>query len=94
MRLHDRAGIQQHQHPMEPEMKKELLIATLRDLVNQPAKGLDGRSFIGPQSYPADLPDDQIETFDMVVALLVNKYDEKQEDISVTTVASRFKLIK
>ena len=32
----------------------------------------------------------------MVVALLVNKYDEKQEDtgISVTTIASRLKLIK
>ena len=30
----------------------------------------------------------------MAVALLVNKYDEKQEDISVTTVTSQLKLIK
>ena len=58
-------------------MKKELLIATLWDLLNPPAKGIDGRRFVGPQSFIADLPDEQIKTFDAVVNLLTAKYDQQ-----------------
>ena len=86
VRLHDQAGIPPHRQAMDPEMKKELLIATLRDPLNPPAKGIDGQRFVGPQSFIADLPDEQIETFDAVVNLLTVKYDQRQEDISATTV--------
>ena len=42
IRLHDQARMQPHRQPMDPEMKKELLIATLRDPPNPLAKGIDG----------------------------------------------------
>ena len=57
-------------------MKKELLIATLRNPLNPPAKGIDGQRFVSSQSFIADLPDEQIEIFDTVVTLLTVKYDQ------------------
>ena len=64
---------------MNLDMKKDLLIATLMDPGNLPAKVLDGGRYIGPRSHLADLPDEQVATFDMVAALLVKKYDENHE---------------
>ena len=66
-------------------MKKELLIATLRDPPNPPAKGIDERRFVGPESFIADLPDEQIDTFDTVVTLLTEKYDQRQENQLMNT---------
>ena len=73
---------------------KELLIATLRDPPNPLVKGIDGQRFVGLQSFIADLPDEQINTFDAVATLLTAKYDQRQEGISATTVASQLKLVK
>ena len=71
-----------------------MLIATLRGPLNPPVKGIDGRRFVGPQRFIANLPDEQIEPFDAVVNLLTAKYDQRQEDISASTVASQLKMVK
>ena len=76
-RLHDQAGMPPHRQAMDPEMKKKLLIATLRDPLHPPTKEIDGQRFVGLQSFIADLPDEQIKTFDAVVNLLTAKYDHR-----------------
>ena len=42
VRLHNQAGMPPHRQVMDPEIKKELLIATLRDPLHPPLKGIDG----------------------------------------------------
>ena len=49
VRLHDNAGTVAHRVAMG-DMKKELLIATLKDPARPPAKGMDRRKFVGAQS--------------------------------------------
>ena len=55
---------------------------------------IDLKSGKGPQSYIASLQDDQIDSYDKVVALLTLQYDNHYEPISATTVASQLRMLK
>ena len=52
---HDEAGWIGQQVEMMLQKQKRLLIATLQDPENPPLKGIDGRRFVGSQTYIADL---------------------------------------
>ena len=90
---HDEAGSVGHRVEMMPQ-KKRLLIAILWDPSNSPLKGIDGRRFVGPQTYITDLPVEQTDTYDKIVMLLTTKYDQKREEMSAITVANRLRMLK
>ena len=54
IRLHDNTGAEAYRVAMEDDMEIELLIAILKDPARPPAKGMDGRRFVGAQSLLAD----------------------------------------
>ena len=79
---HDEAGQVRYRVEMTPQKKRGLLIATLRDPADPPAKGVDGPdkgSLV--RRVIADLPNEQIDILDKVVTLLTSKSDEKHEDL-------------
>ncbi|RPB24203.1 hypothetical protein L211DRAFT_214844 [Terfezia boudieri ATCC MYA-4762] len=63
IRLYDNAGSVANRAAMDDEMKRELLLAILKDPTTPPAKGIDGRKFIGAQSWLAEQEEDDIATY-------------------------------
>lgn len=94
VRLHDAAGAPDHNIPLSDEMKRDLLIAILKDPAVAPAKGLDGRRFVGAQSWFADQEEEGIATYQLLVQKLTEKYGDRNDEMTPQLVVSQLRLMK